>query len=196
LRCLEIQFTLRKLHTFLCLGLFISKCCCVLVLENLLFSCLPRPPKFGALHRIYEDCDHLIRCGVRRALSFIIFLPVWIRTISIPDPGSSSKKLSILTPKKQKNGFQALKNMIRVVHPGSRIQMLTFSHPGSRIRNTDIFCPCQFFSPPVWSVGPMQSQKHHEHHSDRASSVQPQRGRTVLIMMILYLLAGPLRLST
>ncbi len=24
--------------------------------------------------------------------------------------------------------------MIRVVHPGSRIRMLTFSHPGSRIR--------------------------------------------------------------
>jgi hypothetical protein len=36
-------------------------------------------------------------------------------------PGSASKKLSILT---QKNGFQALGNMIRVVHPesGSRIQ--------------------------------------------------------------------------
>ncbi len=55
-----------------------------------------------------------------------------IRTVSIPDPGSSSKNLSILTPKKQKNGFLALKNMIRVVHPGSRIRMLTFSHSGSR----------------------------------------------------------------
>jgi hypothetical protein len=28
-----------------------------------------------------------------------------IRLFSIPDPGSSSKNLSILTPKKQKNGF-------------------------------------------------------------------------------------------
>jgi hypothetical protein len=28
----------------------------------------------------------------------------WIRTVSIPDPGSS-KNLSILTPKKAKNGF-------------------------------------------------------------------------------------------
>jgi hypothetical protein len=36
-----------------------------------------------------------------------------IRTVSIPDPGSSSKK--------QKNGFQALKNKIRVVHPRSRV---------------------------------------------------------------------------
>jgi hypothetical protein len=27
--------------------------------------------------------------------------------------------------------------MIRVVHPGTRIRMLTSTHPGSRIRNTD-----------------------------------------------------------
>jgi hypothetical protein len=33
------------------------------------------------------------------------FFPSRIRTVSIPDPGSSSKNLSILTPKKQKNGF-------------------------------------------------------------------------------------------
>jgi hypothetical protein len=58
-----------------------------------------------------------------------------IRTVSIPDPGSS-KNLGILTPKKAKNGFQALKNMIRVVHPGSRIRMITFSHPGSRIQGS------------------------------------------------------------
>jgi hypothetical protein len=31
---------------------------------------------------------------------------------------------------------QALKNMILVVHPGSRIRMLTFSHPGSRIQGS------------------------------------------------------------
>ncbi len=55
-----------------------------------------------------------------------------IRTVSIPDPGSSSKNLP---QKKQKNGFLALKNMIRVVHPVSRIRMLTFSHPGSRIQD-------------------------------------------------------------
>jgi hypothetical protein len=29
-----------------------------------------------------------------------------------------------------------LKNMIRVVHPGSRIRMLTFSHPGSRTQGS------------------------------------------------------------
>jgi hypothetical protein len=41
----------------------------------------------------------------------------------IPDPGfgSASKNLSILTPKNQKNGFYALANMIRVVHPGTWI---------------------------------------------------------------------------
>jgi hypothetical protein len=54
----------------------------------------------------------------------------------IPDPGSSSKNLSILTPKKAKKWSKALKNMIRVVHPGSRIRMLTFSHPGSRIQGS------------------------------------------------------------
>jgi hypothetical protein len=73
----------------------------------------------------------------------------WIRVFSIPDPGSkffpswipdprseffpsrildpvcTSKNLSILT---QKNGFSALRNMIRVFHPGfrSRIWILTF----------------------------------------------------------------------
>jgi hypothetical protein len=56
----------------------------------------------------------------------------------IPDPGSSSKNLSILTPKKAKDGFLALKNMFRVVHPGSRILMLTFFHPGSRIADPGV----------------------------------------------------------
>ncbi len=43
----------------------------------------------------------------------------------ILDPGSASKNLSILT---KKNGFSALRNMIRVFHPksGSRIRILTF----------------------------------------------------------------------
>jgi hypothetical protein len=39
-----------------------------------------------------------------------------IRLFSIPDPGSTSKNLSILT---QKIVFEAPGNMIRVVHPGS-----------------------------------------------------------------------------
>jgi hypothetical protein len=57
-----------------------------------------------------------------------------IRTVSIPDPGSSSKNLSILTPKKAKKWFLSSEKYDPVVHPGSRILMLTFSHPGSRIR--------------------------------------------------------------
>ncbi len=52
----------------------------------------------------------------------------WIRTVSIPHPGPASKNLSILT---KKNGFYALENMIRVVHPGSGCWLST--HPGSRI---------------------------------------------------------------
>jgi hypothetical protein len=44
-----------------------------------------------------------------------------IRTLSIPDPGSASKNLSILYILTQKNGFYAVENMIRVVHRGSRI---------------------------------------------------------------------------
>jgi hypothetical protein len=72
------------------------------------------------------------------------FFPTWIwgpgsriRTFSIPDPGSASRSLSILT---QKNGFLALENMIRVVHPGSRMRMLTFYpcilDPESRIQGS------------------------------------------------------------
>ncbi len=70
------------------------------------------------------------------------FFPSRIRTVSIPDPGSSSKNLSILTRKKAKKWFLSSKKY----DPGcsSRIRMLTFSHPGSRgqkstqsrIRNT------------------------------------------------------------
>jgi hypothetical protein len=41
----------------------------------------------------------------------------------IPDPGSTPKNLSILTPK---NCFQALRNMIWVVHPGSGSRILIF----------------------------------------------------------------------
>ncbi len=73
-----------------------------------------------------------------------VYIGSRIRLFSIPDPGSSSKNLSILTPKKAKNGFQALKNMIRVVHPGSGCWLSPIPDPGSRgqkgtqsrIRNT------------------------------------------------------------
>jgi hypothetical protein len=51
------------------------------------------------------------------------FFPSRIQIVSIPNPGSASKNKSILT---QKNGFQALGNMIRVVRPGYRIRILTF----------------------------------------------------------------------
>ncbi len=77
------------------------------------------------------------------------FFPSWIPDPGskffpspILDPGSESKNLSILTPK---NGFSALRNMIRVFHPGSRswIQILTFYpsrililYPRSRIQGS------------------------------------------------------------
>ncbi len=60
------------------------------------------------------------------------FFPSWIpdpRSKFFPsrilDPGSASKNLSILT---KKNGFSALRKMIRVFHPksGFRIRILTF----------------------------------------------------------------------
>ncbi len=60
------------------------------------------------------------------------FFPSWISDPGseffpsrMLDPGSASKNFSILT---KKNGFSALRNMIRVFHPGSgsRIWILTF----------------------------------------------------------------------
>jgi hypothetical protein len=45
---------------------------------------------------------------------------------SNPDPGSASKIFKYFNPK---NFFEAFGNMVRVVHPGSRI--LIFTHPGS-----------------------------------------------------------------
>ncbi len=90
----------------------------------------------------------------------------WILIFPIPDPGSASKNLSILT---QKICFQPLGNMIRVVHPGSGSWFLThpwsryFTHPGSRgqkstgsrIRNTGLYpypsswrpCTCGRWAP-------------------------------------------------
>ncbi len=55
-------------------------------------------------------------------------------TVSIPDPGSSSKNLSILTPKKAKKWFLSSKKYDTGC--SSRIRMLTFSHPGSRIQGS------------------------------------------------------------
>ncbi len=81
-----------------------------------------------------------------------------IRTVSITDPGSASKNLSILTPKKW---FLTLENMIRIVHPGSRIQMLTFypswipdpgvkkaPDPGSESATLNVTKKNQFSDPP------------------------------------------------
>jgi hypothetical protein len=80
------------------------------------------------------------------------FFPSRIRLFSIPDlnclnPGSSSKSLSILTPKKAKKWFLSSKKYDPSC--SSRIRMLTFSLPGSRgqkstqsgirIRNTDMY---------------------------------------------------------
>ncbi len=75
-----------------------------------------------------------------------------IRTVSIPDPGSSSKNLSILTPKKAKKSFLSSKKNdpgcssripdpkadflpSRILDPGVK----KAPNPGSRIRNTAIF---------------------------------------------------------
>ncbi len=64
---------------------------------------------------------------------FDIFL-FRLRVFSIPVPGFASKNLTILT---QKKGYKALGNMIRVVHPGTRIQgSKKAQDPGSRIRDT------------------------------------------------------------
>jgi hypothetical protein len=132
-------------------------------LRNRFFPCAVRILKANARNRheifISDPCgsgyllilpDH---SGSSAAVAFcfdcpgLLFLlatifPSRIRTVSIPDPRSSSKNLSNLTPKKQKKWFLSSKKY----DPGcsSRIRMLTFSHPGSRgqkgtqsrIRNT------------------------------------------------------------
>jgi hypothetical protein len=59
------------------------------------------------------------------------FFPSQIRTVSIPDPGSASKNLSILTPKKPKKWFLSS----RKYNPGRSSRI--------RIRNTDFKgCRC------------------------------------------------------
>jgi hypothetical protein len=47
------------------------------------------------------------------------FFPSRIRTVSIPEPGSASKNLSISTQKKPKKWFLSSRKYVRVVHPGS-----------------------------------------------------------------------------
>ncbi len=75
------------------------------------------------------------------------FFPSWILDPGseffpsrILDPGSASKNFSILT---KKNGFSALRNMIRVFHPGSGSRILAFYpswililYPRSRIQGS------------------------------------------------------------
>jgi hypothetical protein len=63
------------------------------------------------------------------------FFPSRIPDPNCLHPGSRIliKEFKYFNPKKSKNRFLSSKNMIQVVHPGSRIRMLTFSHPGSRI---------------------------------------------------------------
>ncbi len=109
-----------------------------------------------------------------------------IRLFSIPDPnylhpGSliRIKEFKYFNPK---NGFQALENIIQVVHPGSRIRMLTFYQsripdpgvikapdPGSRIRirNTAFIYHYMFLA---WAIGGAKNELYRRSHC-RAESV-------------------------
>ncbi len=66
------------------------------------------------------------------------FFPSQIPDLNCLHPGSQIliKEFKYFNPKKAKKWFLSSKNMIRVVHHGSRIRMLTFSHPGSRIQGS------------------------------------------------------------
>ncbi len=105
-----------------------------------------KAPNLDPQHWITASFNKCNQCGgsrIRNVYPGSDFFPSWIQDPNClhpwsPDPGSSSQNLSILTHKKHKNGFKALKNMIRVVHPGFWIRMLTFSHPHpSWICNTE-----------------------------------------------------------
>ncbi len=85
---------------------------------------VPRPPSYSIKEYRREVCDMSSVVRIRN-----VYPGSRIRLFSIPDPGSATNNLSILT---QKNGFKAPGNMIRVVHPGS----LLFTHPGSRIQGS------------------------------------------------------------
>jgi hypothetical protein len=73
-----------------------------------------RIPDTGSRIRLFSITDH----GFRISNPGSELSPSWI-----PDP---SKNSSIFNPKKTKKWYLSSKNMIRVVHPGSRIRMLTF----------------------------------------------------------------------
>jgi hypothetical protein len=83
----------------------------------------------------------LLQCG--GSAMFIpdpgsVFFPSRIRTVSIPDPGSASKNLSVLTPKKW---FLSSRKYdpgcyLPISDPGSRCQKSTGSR--IRIRNTAV----------------------------------------------------------
>ncbi len=67
------------------------------------------------------------------------FFPSRIPDPNCLHPGSRIliKEFKYFNPQKSKKMVsKLLKNLIRVVHPGSRIRMLTFSHPGSRIQGS------------------------------------------------------------
>ncbi len=63
------------------------------------------------------------------------FFPSRIRTVSIPDPGSSSKNLSILTPKKAKEMVSKLQKIwsgLFIPDPGSGCWLSPIPDPGYR----------------------------------------------------------------
>ncbi len=90
----------------------------------------------------------------------------WIRTVSIPDPGSSSKNLSILTPKKAKKWFLSSKKydpvcssripdpdadflLSRIPDPGVK----KAPNPGSRIRFRNTASSASAGCSLVWAEG-------------------------------------------
>ena len=116
---------------------------------RLLFGSLS-PSKFGDEISTFADLGCLSRILNPKSEYFPSriqdpgskFFPSWIPDPGpeffpsrMLDPGSASKNVSILT---KKNGFSALRNMIRVFHPGSVawIQILTFYT--SRIPNPGV----------------------------------------------------------
>jgi hypothetical protein len=62
------------------------------------------------------------------------FFPSRIPDPNCLHPGSLSKNLSILTPKKAKNGFYAIKNMIRIVIPDPDADFLPLQIPDPGVK--------------------------------------------------------------
>ncbi len=96
------------------------------------------------------------------------FFPSRIPDPNCLHPGSRIliKEFKYFNPKKSnKMVSKLLKNMIRVVHPGSRIRMLTFSHPGSRIQGVKKHPipdpdPQHWFPVPFFSSSPFPKKCH------------------------------------